>query len=148
MQVIIMRGASGSGKSTYVAKNFPSAKVVSADKFFEVTTIWEYGRTSVDYRFDPTKLGEAHAWCLNQFIEALYRKEPLIVVDNSNIRIWEFANYVLLARKYGAQVRVLTIEPTQFSALELVERNVHKVPIELISKMIATFEPFDGQEFI
>ena len=85
MQVKIMRGCSGSGKSTYIKNHFPDAYVCSADDFW----LDKDG----NYKFDLSKHGQSHAWCLRKFIDYLekMRQDPYllnpsscIVVDNTN----------------------------------------------------------------
>jgi predicted kinase len=137
-KVVILRGVSGTGKSTFVNKNYPNAIVVSTDKFFE---------TNGEYKFELGKIGMAHSWCFNKYIEALYSTDPIdksetIVVDNTNIRIWEFANYILLARKLRLPVEVWSTMPTNFSVEELVRRNTHGVPAYVIQKMMFDYEPY------
>jgi adenylate kinase len=52
--VVVMSGVSGSGKSTYAEKLLEQSQgvKVSTDHFFMVGN---------EYKFDPSKLGEAHA---------------------------------------------------------------------------------------
>jgi len=97
MPVTILRGVSGSGKSTY-AKSVPGV-VCSADDFFMVRGV---------YRFDPLRLGEAHAACLRKFVSLVTRRTS-VVVDNTNIRVLEMAPYVAVALAYGARVKIVTV---------------------------------------
>lgn len=99
--MIIMRGVSGSGKSTWVRQHYPEAVVVSADDFFVLP--------SGERKFDPEKKGEAHQSCWRRFHEALTAKKLLIVVDNNNITAWEIAPYVLPAQALGYEVQILTL---------------------------------------
>ncbi len=94
-RVILLRGAPGSGKSTYVKKNFPDAFVCSADHYFERSGVYE---------FDPTKLGFAHGYCKHNFLQALIEGEPVVIVDNTNLRRREFAYYAKTAKEYGYKV--------------------------------------------
>lgn len=82
--VIILRGCSGSGKSTHAAAELATAvkdksAVFSADAFF----MKEDG-----YKFDPAQLGTAHATCLRLFtlslIENKYDNDFTLIVDNTN----------------------------------------------------------------
>lgn len=138
--VIVMRGISGAGKSTFIQKNFPDAVVCSADHFFS-----ENG----DYKrdFDPRLLGEAHATCLKKFIQAVYERESLIVVDNTHIRVWECQNYVDIARLAHYEVRVVSIMPKTIAQLqECAKRNSHFVPKETIAGMAINYEAWEGEE--
>ena len=127
MQVIIMRGIPGSGKSTWAKKE--SAQCVrpvtfSADKFFMV---------GGSYRFDPTKLGEAHGDCLVGFLSHLRDGGyTTIFVDNTNTTAVEIAPYYALALAYGADVKIVRMA-TPFEVA--VIRNTHNVPISTIWKM-------------
>jgi predicted kinase len=101
----ILRGLPGSGKST-LAKSLVAAHVeqgnvstgtviLSADDYFT--------RPNGEYRFDPTKLQQAHAHCLqrakNAFLPA-YRY-TCIVLDNTNTQLWEMKRYVEAAMASG-----------------------------------------------
>lgn len=126
MKVIIMRGVSGAGKSTWIRNNYPLAtlrSVVSADHYFTDA----HGI----YRFDPNKLGEAHGACLRLYLEHIRKIDPLIVVDNTNTTVAEIAPYYALAEAYGYEVEIvtLTVEPAL-----AYERNVHKVPLTTIDR--------------
>lgn len=101
MKVTILRGISGSGKSTWVKNNAVNATIVSADNFF----VQEDG----EYVFDEMKIHEAHQACYREFLAALERKDALIVVDNTNITAWEMSPYILAAEVYGYVVEILTL---------------------------------------
>lgn len=134
--VTILRGVSGSGKSTYTAKNFSTATVCSADLFFLKDGV---------YQFDATKLGNAHSWCFRQFEAALQRGDDSVVVDNTNTKLWEFKNYVQAAAKYGYEVKVvrLTVDVAVAAA-----RNLHGVPVETVQRMQDRFQDFPGEEIV
>lgn len=129
-QVKIMRGCSGSGKSTYQKKHFPKAYVCSADDYW----LDENG----NYKFDVSKHGESHAWCLRKFIDMIVAinhdevdfefdpdEEHLIVVDNTNTTVAELAPYAAIGTAYGWDVEIVTIDVDTDTAHP---RNVHNVP--------------------
>lgn len=122
MKVIIMRGQSGSGKSTYIRQYCQGAFVVSADHFFE-----RGGR----YNFNPSVLGSAHAECKHRFQTALDARKPLIVVDNTNTTVKEMKPYHDAACAAGYEVVVVTllVDPKVSHA-----RNAHGVPFEVVVK--------------
>lgn len=134
--VIILRGISGAGKSTYTEANFPNATVCSADKFFIKDGV---------YKFDPTKLGNAHAWCGDQFGQALKRGDETIVVDNTNTKLWEMKNYLETAARFGCEVKVvrLTVDPKIAAA-----RNLHGVPADKVQQMQDRFQDFPGETIV
>lgn len=131
-KVVIMRGISGSGKSTYSKKTFPTAYRCSADDFF--TEVVGEGK---GYVFDPRRLGEAHRWCMERFIRATTHRDPLgkaalVVVDNTHLQLWEFMGYVQVAQAMGYEVQVFRMDtPTTVAA----SRNVHGVPANKVEDM-------------
>ncbi len=101
MKVIVLRGISGAGKSTWVSKNYPTATVVSADDYFR--------KDDGTYEYDRAKIDEAHEECYRLFSQAIQNKDPLIVVDNSNVTIWEISPYVMPAQSFGYEVEIITL---------------------------------------
>lgn len=130
--VYIMRGVPGSGKSTIaqeIVSDFGGA-VHSTDDFF----VNQQG----EYEFDQSKLGKAHQANLDAFAESLDANQPVVIVDNTNIRRWEFAKYIKLANRAGYVVQEVKA-PTP-EAEEAVERNLHNVPEHAIRRMLNNFE--------
>jgi tRNA uridine 5-carbamoylmethylation protein Kti12 len=127
--VYIMRGIPGSGKST-LAKSMASkgGNIVSADDYFVVDGV---------YRFDASKLSEAHSSCMRRAIEHVQSKvETPLFVDNTNIHNVEIAPYVLLAQSFGYTPKILTLYTEDVSfARRCAERNTHGVPIEKVMVM-------------
>lgn len=101
MKVIILRGISGSGKSTWAKQNAPhDAVIVSADHFFI--------QPNGEYVFDPSKLHDAHIDCFRRFLDGIEKKTPTIIVDNTNIHRWEFQPYLLAAQARGYELELIT----------------------------------------
>jgi predicted kinase len=168
--VYIIRGPSGCGKSTYIRNTLPPAEVVSADNFFlhplphqsaDVMPESLYPLTFkegywFEYRFNPAKLGEAHAWCFTEYLKALAEKNgyndnanPNIVVDNTNTHLWEFEHYVVAAEAMGYEVKVVAFRAETVEAINLcAQRNKHRVPIEVVAKMAYEYEPYPGEEYV
>lgn len=133
-KLIIMRGVPGSGKSSYVKEEFPDAAICSADRFM----IDDDG----NYKFDRNMIQTCHKLCRQEAEDAMADDVPLVVIDNTNIRVWEFRPYLDLAEKFGYEVEIIRIqEPTEEVC---AARNLHGVPIETIRRMRENFEEFEG----
>ena len=140
MQVIIMSGVPGSGKSTFT-KGLEKPVICSADNYF---------MKNGEYQFDVSKLAQAHGECLRVFTHALLEKSELVVVDNTNTTVLEIAPYYALAAAYGYHVKLVTVNCEPETAFA---RNVHGVPLQGIKAMHKRlgerwFPPFWKMEFV
>ena len=137
-EVVIIRGCSGSGKSTYIEQNYSGAIVCSADNFFEERAM--LNGTSYEEEFQPWLLSRAHQFCWGVFIHAVaVMGEELVAVGNTNICGWEFENYETLAEALGYKVTIVNM-PMNEPAEVYHNRNKHGVPLEAIQRMIDNFE--------
>lgn len=149
--VHILIGPSGSGKSTW-AKAFCEHKVgcaiyvCSADRFHMVQ-VEEDGYVREVYKFDPSKAAMAHSQCMNEFLKAIASPDiDHVIVDNTNISLWERQNYIQAAFNAGCQLEfeiwlVNTIDEIKLCA----KRNVHGVPLGVIADMALRFD-FDPEQ--
>jgi len=129
----IIRGISGSGKSTMAQELGKNGKVFSTDDFFMVNGKYEY---------DPEGLTYAHWWNMGRTEEAMKQSISPIVIDNTNTQAWEAKPYVQMALKYGYQIEIKEPNtPWKFDAEELAKKNKHNIPKEAIEKMIKKWEP-------
>jgi len=99
-KLIILRGISGTGKST-LAKSLEAkykTKALSSDDFF---------MDENKYKFDPAKLTEAHAWNQQRVKDAMKEGKPVIIVDNTNTMGWMMRPYVEAARQHGYKVEFM-----------------------------------------
>lgn len=128
LKIEIMRGCSGSGKSTYVRTHFPNALVCSADQFF---------MKDGHYNFDIKHLSDAHKDCLKRFMEAVIDNVEHIVVDNTNTQAWELAPYVQCgaAFRYEVEIHTLIVDP-EIAA----KRNVHGVRLKDVKRHAQNIE--------
>lgn len=133
MQVLIMCGLPGSGKST-LARRFAKeldAVICSADDYYQLDGV---------YRFDPTRLPEAHDWCQQKARELLAQGRP-VVIDNTNLKREHRAAYVAMAQEYGAAWQVVPpVTPWRWNPLVCHTRCRHGVPLAEIERMLADFE--------
>lgn len=93
--VLILRGVSGSGKTTFAetlaALNPDAVGICCADDFFT--------DAAGNYNFDPKLLGHAHLQCQERFEYLLESSAvKLIIVANTNTKPADFAFYVNAAK--------------------------------------------------
>lgn len=131
--LVLLRGVPGSGKTTLAHRVWPSEVIFEADQFFY--------NSNGEYKFDRSKLAEAHAACRNS-VEAAMQENlatsgkhyPVIVVSNTFTREWEMQAYFDLAKKYDYDVVSLIVENRHGG------KNVHGVPDEKVQEMRDRFE--------
>jgi len=83
------------------------------------------------YRYDPTKIKQAHEWCQSETFKALSNGKS-VVVSNTFTRIFEMEPYFEIAKAFG-------IEPMIIEATGNWP-NVHGVPAEVVEKMRKRWE--------
>ena len=138
-KIVIMRGIPGSGKSTYVRETFDGALICSADNYFEELAM--LNQTTYLEEFKPWLVGKAHQHCWGSFIHStVIMDEPLVVVDNTNIKHWEYENYVLLGEQMGYEVEIVPIRFEYGAAGVYHRRSTHGVPHEVIQRMINDYQ--------
>lgn len=153
--LLLIRGVPASGKSfraLELSSNNPEI-IFSADKFF--------GSTKEEYikNWCVEKLYPAHKWCKDNARNAMQLQLPLVIIDNTNIKISEIIPYFSYALKYGYKFQIeepkspwwLEIvqylnnkqknkEKIEESAKLLFEKNQHGVPYEAILKMLNKYQ--------
>ena len=122
--LILLRGVSGSGKST-IAPMFENAVLVSTDDFF----LDEYG----EYVFDANSLVINHQFCQLAVRMMMQDDEELIVVHNTFTADWEMDAYFDLAKDHGYAVHTIIVENRHGS------KNVHDVPQDAIKAQVKRF---------
>lgn len=80
MELVLIRGLPGSGKSTYARRFYSGYVHCEADHYF-------YDKDGV-YRYNPDLIRQAHAACQKKAREAL-RSGKSVVVSNTFVRQWE-----------------------------------------------------------
>jgi NEDD4-binding protein 2 len=134
-KLIIMRGISGSGKSTVAREIGKNGVILSTDDYFMKDGI---------YNFDPNLLGLNHKLNQEETEKNMQMDVSPIVIDNTNSKMWEMKPYVLLADKYGYEVSIqeMPIPPIE----ELLKRQEQRksinksIPEHVLRRMIDNFD--------
>ena len=140
-KLIIVRGAMGSGKSTF-AKRLTRSLIkfgysptdichFEADQFFED----EEGH----YNFDPTKLWLAHKQCLEKTKKCLLR-DKIVIVANTFATKKELKPYFDFAYDNDIEVDVYRCTGEY--------QNVHGVPEEVVINKRKQMEDIPDEEFV
>lgn len=97
LELIIIRGLPGSGKTTMAKEQFPDHILCEADQFFTTP--------EGEFQYDRTKVKDAHKFCITKAANAL-RDEKSVVVANQFARLHEMRPYVELADMLDAKLKV------------------------------------------
>ena len=113
--VIILRGVSGTGKTTFAKLVAQPAVICTADDF--------YYDDEGNYNFVADKIGEAHGACMAKFDKVLHDVTVTnIVVANTNCKAKDYKYYVKQAEKAGLNVTYIVMEKRHDN------ENTHGVP--------------------
>ncbi len=127
-ELFLLRGLPGSGKSS-IAKSLSTSMSghVEADMFFL--------NHEGEYKFDASKLKEAHEWCKKE-AESYMKPHGFdrVIVSNTFTQEWEMDAYYNLARKYGYRVHSIIVENRHEGV------NEHGVPADKLEQMKNRFE--------
>ncbi len=146
MQVIVMRGLPGSGKSFWVENRLrrpegfaglENSVIVCSNDDYHVN--FATGRYEFKQENHAAACNECTLKFLNVFIKAVNANAPdgcdYLVVDNTNLSAWEIAPYYRIAECHCIPVKIVRIHCEYVDA---VRRNVHAVPPERIWAMYQT----------
>lgn len=140
--MVCMRGAPGSGKS-FLARAIVDRTMDGdyANHIFSTDDFFNDNRTK-QYNFNRQLLSQAHD--SNQFRvaqRALNGWSP-IIVDNTNMKLWEMFAYVSEGIKHGYAIHILEPNtPWCKSVGKLTMKNKHNVDRETIGRMLDNYEP-------
>ena len=134
--VLVLAGVSGSGKST-LAAILQDLVVQEMDSYDLCGIIQDCGICSADhyfesedgYKFDASKLKEAHESCRNHFDLLIESQADLVIVDNTNTSMKECQYYLDKAEENGYQAFYLSVIPYRAD-----QNNVHDVPTSSLKK--------------
>ena len=121
MMVYIIRGTSGSGKSTF------AEKLANSMKAFWFEADMHYGP---EYDWSPSKLQEAHLACFEATRVAMCSKAT-VVVSNTFCNEKDLQKYIDLAKEHNYLYTVLVVENRSNTV------NIHNVPDKVILRQAA-----------
>ena len=125
-KLILIRGVPGSGKSTFakfIQSLDPTYTVWEADQFFI--------QLDGTYKYDPSRIKEAHEWCQDCVEQTLLYKGSVIVA-NTFVRKRELQPYIDMATEFNIPYSIITMNG-RFNS-------IHSVPASVINRMRTTFE--------
>lgn len=134
--IFILRGLPGIGKTTLaevLEQIHENAVVLSADDFF-------FNPETNTHSFDKKKIEEAHKWNFDRYKKAIESRIPVIIVDNSNVKLFHYHHYLDYGQRHDYLVSVVTIPHNDVDDKRLTERNIHGVSRETIRRMRKEFE--------
>ena len=123
-ELILLRGLPGSGKSTLA--NAIGGVHFEADMYF----VDDNG----NYKFEPARIKDAHAWCQNKVKLSMESGVDKIVVSNTFTMDWEMEHYYTLAEENGYRVHSVIVENRHGGV------NTHDCPPDKIEMMRNRFE--------
>jgi predicted kinase len=126
-ELFLLRGLPGSGKST-LAKT-----LVKKDYCHKEADMFFIDREG-NYKFVPSKIKDAHAWCQSEVEFFMNLEHSPIVVSNTFTQEWEMDNYYKLAERFGYRVYSVIVENRHGGV------NEHGVPEEKLEQMKTRFE--------
>lgn len=133
MNLYLIRGLPGSGKSTF-AEELADAFYCGhweADMFFYLVPDRPKGTIifGAEYRFDASKLHQAHQWCFGMVEQGMEEERDDIIVSNTFTTEKELKPYLELAEKHSYRVTTLVVENRHGN------QSIHGVPEETMTKM-------------
>ena len=136
----IIRGASGSGKSTFA--NYIKRVCEEEKKTVKSFEADDYFMKDGEYKFNPSKLPTAHKQCFDNVKKALEDEETnVVIVSNTFIKEWEIKPYIDLAKKKkNVEFKIFRMDKQY--------ENAHGVPMSKVEKQRLSMDDIEHEYFI
>ena len=141
---ITIEGNIGAGKTTLTKWLRAYAHAVRpADRFDTFSADQFFTTPDGSYKFDPSKLADAHAACVRRFVHrAGLLTNGVVVVDNTATTNEEAASYMAVGHAFNWKTRLVTVEADTRAA---ARRNVHGVPDLAVGGMASRLAEAQGR---
>lgn len=126
---VVLRGLPGSGKSTL------ATLMVTRHGFLHLEADQHFVTNGV-YRFDPSRLADAHAVVARDTLAALQAGRQ-VVIANTHVRLWEMAAVVGAAQLAGRSICFIECQGAW--------PNVHGLAEAVIASMRQRWEPLPSE---
>lgn len=125
--LILLRGLPGSGKSTL-------AKLLTDKDYCHKEADMFFVDRDGKYKFEPSKIKDAHSWCQDEVAFLMKYEHSPIVVSNTFTQEWEMDAYYKMAEEFGYRVTSIITENRHGG------KNEHGVPDDKLETMKNRFE--------
>lgn len=129
-QVIVTFGLSGSGKSTWIAKNLPDYTIISLDKLRDKIA---------NSRSDQSQNSKIVHMAKEQ-LKALLRSHSKVVWDATNLRRDFRQQVISLSHKYGALVTLVVFQCPEKIYFERNQQRRHSIPEKVLTRQLQQME--------
>jgi hypothetical protein len=80
------------------------------------------------YSFDQGRLGNAHKKCQEKAYKMMKNQSDIVIIDNTNISLYEMKPYLLCGIAFGYTVRIIEFDPSAISDRERFRRLAQRIP--------------------
>ena len=148
VEVVVMVGIPGSGKTVYARANLSGHTYVSMDTARANKSSWIPKRRALIMRYDAERPVHLARMSGNKKAECVLVDDALaagrsVVVDDTNLTRKIRRPYVVLARKHGARIRAVFFDDFEGARARNAKRTWSggRVPDDAVVKMQESLEP-------